>query len=127
MSNIVSLITLFREVRVDAAANVIGPTSVVPNKWHVITVWYCETPDPDTKYEQRISLITSSGEAILDIPTIPLDMSRSEFRHVTAIDYFPVGRAGDLRLVLFLREVGADQWREITYYPMGVRYGAGAP
>jgi len=123
--NTISLITLFRrlDISVPRAEAPLAPNAMAPMRWWVLTIWDRQGEDEGRRYEQRVALEDFRGEIIFEVPqTESFQMTADEQRVINFINYFPIGRAGDFRLILSLREVGQQGWRQIKTYPMLVNH-----
>ena len=94
--------------------------------WSVVSVWKCEPGDDDKKFQQRFQIILPDGqvnaESIMDF-----QVGKLPYRIRLRANGFPVGKPGECWLVLSLRELGHQEWKEMAPYPIEVMHSGSSP
>lgn len=95
--------------------------AAVRMRWSVLTVWLYEDSDEGKQFESIARLIAQDGSIAMHTEPSPIVGSpeKPRFRHIGAIDQFPV-TDGNLMLTLLIREVGTDEWQAVSEYPIEV-------
>ena len=118
-SNSVSLISVFSELRLKVKEP-LTPDASIPLRWNVIATWRKDNDERSKDFEQRVYLQGPSSEGPkihVDLRT-QFEMTKPNHRTVGTINGFPVAVAGIFDLVLELRVLDSEIWREMARYPM---------
>lgn len=123
--NASSLISVLEAISVKAQVEEFESNAAIPMKWQVVTLWQRqEELKVPIEYQQRIEIINPSGEVLIDFEqTFTVTSDHLNFRNHLEVEGFPIGHEGMLTLKLYLKKSGDEsEWREITDYPIRVKY-----
>jgi len=98
------------------------PTNVViPMNWAMVSIWLRLPEDNDKTFEQLIELITPDNTKV-QASTQAFQMTTRTHQIAMSANTFPVGKTGEYKLVLSLREIEQTPWVQILEYPIVVHY-----
>jgi len=106
-----------------SAVEPLSATTFAPIGWAAVAVWL-KVPgdDENTVFEQRLEVFgPNAGESLATAQT-PFRMTHRTHQIAMSGDAFPVGIPGEYNLVLSLRVISADEWREIARYPVEITH-----
>jgi hypothetical protein len=105
-SNVASLISLFTQINIDAAAE-IPPNAVVPKEWAIFVSWDWEPSDAGREYTNRIQILHPDGTVFLEIPPVAFTMQEGRKQQVnTPVLGIPIGQLGRCAVRLWLEHAG---------------------
>jgi hypothetical protein len=106
-------------ITVDRPAGSASLPSLLPSPWSVFTVWNRIEGDDANDFEQRITLISPSGQQVMDARS-EFHMEKYTHRIVGKVGALPTTENGVWTIGLFLRSrlTGADAWPDWSSEPM---------
>ena len=120
-----SLITLFDQVIVPVPPP--EATGVQAGmRWSLVSYWLKLPEDEGKQYEQRTLLLSPDGEERGEV-TLKFELTGSRHRNTIRVFGFPVTTAGNYLAKLSIREVGSQDWVEVTDYPISVIHSNDIP
>lgn len=120
----VSMISLVNNFTVQVLAEqVIALDANSPLEWAVVTAWLRHREDEGKSYEQR-NLLVAPDESSTEhnVATFKFDLA-ADSRILTGVTKgfgFPIGKTGEVKLKVELREVGSVDWIAIAEYPISI-------
>ena len=118
----VSPISIFTEVHISAHEG-IPVDAQAPMQWHVLTLWSNLPEDAARHYEEDVMLL-GPDEGLVSHTKIQFSMDKPLQRNVSNMFGFPIGRAGDYRLSLKLKDMANEEiFVQEHVFPMRVVHG----
>lgn len=122
LDNTVSLITVIDTVTIAVQGDAgIPEDTLVPQKWHIYTLWHRTLGEEGKSYEQRITLLNPNGTEIIN-EIRPFTLIEVKHQIVINVGSIPVGVAGQYNINLSIRELGQDTFNEIISYPFVINH-----
>jgi len=127
----ISLIAVLHGLTVNALGEASGepipPNAVIPMNWSIGTIWLRSPEDGEKTFEQRVDIITPDNSRVEASPQ-PFQMTHRTHHLAVAANVFPVGVAGEYRVVLMLREVRENaEWTQVAEFPIEIKHAQNQP
>ncbi len=94
---------------------------LIAKPWSCIAFWTrgdSDFPEPVT-YEQRTLVIEPGGEEMFDVRlSFVVSNQHVNYRNVGSVNGFPVTENGVLRVEVYLRKQGDEQWEKYSEFPI---------
>lgn len=103
----------------------IPDNATLPMRWYFLSVWRCEPSDIGSEFYQRTILRSPSGRELVsvDMKFSPTDPEQPILRGVVHLLSFPMTEFGIHTAILLVRPSEADEWHQISDYPIQVVRG----
>lgn len=118
-NNTASIVSILEELKVQTVAgSSIPPDSLIPMQWAILTLWeQASTWEMGRSFEQRISLLTESGNLLLDSVN-EFKFEKPRHRVIAQIVGMPISDPGIRKIRISIREKADSpkEWKEVSIY-----------
>lgn len=122
-SSTTSLISVFQKITVPEPPPNIPKDTLMMQRWSAVSSWLAEPGDEGRRFEQQITLTNPEQKVVMRGLT-GFAIGKRTHRVVTTLYGFPLKPAGEYRLDLSVRELGAETWNLVSSFWMLLEYKA---
>ena len=124
-TNVISLMSLLQDVNVQIPPGAPPPplNAIIPINWTIVSIFLPESTDGGKQFEQRAALVNAANVPLLQTPVAPFTFAGGPHRVLNQVNGMPIGYAGSLKVVCYLREKGNNVWQQIGEgYPIDIKW-----
>jgi hypothetical protein len=115
-----SLINIIEGLRIEVREQ-LPDDAMIPMKWAIVTLWHrLQDFEADTKFEQRIDVISGQGNPLISQPVEFIVSNKDRnYRNILQHSSFPLHN-GPVLCKLYLKSSDSGEWEEKAEYPIDV-------